>query len=122
MAVVTLGWVALAPLAVLSASPASAVTIGTAQVVPGTLQLQGVSCPSATTCLAVGYTSSFQGVVVPITNGTPGAPQVVPGTALFLAVSCPSVTTCLAVGSDSSFSFGVMVPITNGTVGAAQMV
>ncbi len=122
LAVVALGWATLAPLALLSALPAAAVTLGTAQVVPGALQLQGVSCPSATGCLAVGYNDSFQGVMVPIINGIPGAAQVVPGTGPLNGVSCPSATTCLAVGDDSSFSLGAVVPIINGIPGAAQVV
>ncbi len=54
----------------------------TAQVVPGTAFLDGVACPNATTCEAVGQNGSNppQGVVVPITNGTPGTAQVVSGT------------------------------------------
>jgi hypothetical protein len=44
-------------------------TPGTAQVVPGTAQLFGVSCPSATTCEAVGLDDSYSlGVVVTITD------------------------------------------------------
>ena len=44
-------------------------TPGTAQVVlDASVVLQGVACISTTTCEAVGYNSSFQGVVVTITR------------------------------------------------------
>ncbi len=105
------------------AAPASASTV---QVVPGTFLLEGVACPSATTCVAVGYNSlpitsggpsTPEGVVVPITKGVPGTPQMVPGTFILSGVACSSATTCEAVGSN-----GVVVPITNGTPGTAKTV
>ncbi|HMK63484.1 MAG TPA: hypothetical protein VK386_07680, partial [Acidimicrobiales bacterium] len=64
-----------------SISPASALDPGATQAVPGTVQLFGVACPSATTCEAVGLNSaSNEGVVVTITSGTPGTVQAVSGT------------------------------------------
>jgi hypothetical protein len=96
-------------------------TPGTAQVAPGTFDLYGVACPSATTCEAVGVNASSEGVVVPITNGTPGTGEAVPGTHILQAVACSSSTTCEAVGDNASFT-GVAVPITNGTPGTAQVV
>ena len=105
------------------AAPASA---STAQVVPGTIGLEGVACPSATTCVAVGASASGQGVVVPITHGTPGTPEVVPGTQVLSAIACPSATTCVAVGSNAlnlpENAQGVVVTITNGIPGTPQVV
>ncbi len=94
-------------------------TVSAPQAVSGTnLDLLGVACPTATTCVAVGENASFQGMVVPITNGTPGTAVVVPGTVGLEGVACPSATTCIAVG----FGSGVVVPITNGTPGTPQAV
>ena len=86
------------------------------QTVTGTTQLEGVACPSATTCEAVGYNSTPEGVVVPITSGVPGTPVTVSGTSELLGVACPSATTCEAVGYNSSDE-GVVVPITSGVPG-----
>jgi hypothetical protein len=77
----------------------------TTQVVLGTVRLSSVACRTANTCEAVGYstiTGNAEGVVVPITNGTPGTARVVPGTALLFGVACRSATTCEAVGVNSS--------------------
>jgi uncharacterized repeat protein (TIGR02543 family) len=87
------------------------------QTIPGTTQLEGVACPSATTCEAVGYNSTPEGVVVPITSGVPGSPVTVSGTSELLGVACPSATTCEAVGYNSSDE-GVVVPITSGVPGS----
>jgi hypothetical protein len=96
-------------------------TPGTAQLVPGTNLLWGVSCSSVTTCYAVGTNSAqTEGVVVTTTNGTPGTAQVVPG-ALLYGVACPSATSCVAVGYNASGQ-GVVTTITNGTPGTAQVV
>ncbi len=93
---------------------------GAPQAVPGTVDLFGVACPTATLCEAVGGNSSGQGVVVAITNGTPGSPQAVPGSNELAGVACPSATVCDAVGANSSQ--GVVVAITNGMPGSAQTV
>jgi hypothetical protein len=68
---------------------------GGAQNVAGTDQLDGVTCASATSCLAVGNS-----VVVPITNGTPGTAQAT-GMSSLSGIGCPSAATCYAVGSSS---------------------
>ncbi len=71
--------------------------------------LEGVSCPSATTCVGVGFDSNFEGVT---TEGTDNAgtwtwstEQPVMGsvttTGELTGVSCPSATTCVAVGYGS---------------------
>ena len=71
--------------------------------IAGTELLSGVSCPSATLCLAVGENSdASQGVAVPLDpeTGTVVAGQSVqsiPG--IFMAaVACPSTIRCLGVG------------------------
>ena len=69
------------------AAHASASTV---QVVSGTRAFYDVACPSATICEAVGFNTSGQGVVVPITNGTPGTAQVVGGTGISLAWPVPA--------------------------------
>lgn len=106
----------LTTLAVAAAPAGAAPTVGPPQVVSGTTFLDGVSCSSATACVAVGD----GGVVVPIAGGTPGAAQVVSGIVFIFGVACSSATTCVAVGTNETE--GVMVPITGGTPGAAQAV
>jgi hypothetical protein len=98
--------------------------------VSGTDQLQGVACSSSTTCYAVGYNSSLEGVVVPITSGTPGSAVTVSGTDDLYGVACSSSTTCYAVGYNSSLE-GVVATVAlasptlsttssgNGTVGGS---
>jgi hypothetical protein len=61
--------------------------------------LEGVSCPSTTSCFAVGY-SNFGGLVEhwngwswKITTSPPGSTN-----AALRGVSCPSTTSCFAVG------------------------
>ncbi len=88
-------------------------TPGTVQVVPGAAFLDGVVCPSPTTCEA-----SSQGLLMPITNGIPGIPQVVSG---IEALACASATTCEAVG-ENTLGEEVVMPIKNGTPGTAQVV
>jgi hypothetical protein len=74
---------------------------------------EGVSCPTVTTCVAVGYRNAGQGLEPDGTlaeswNGTVWAIQPTPNPAgfddgQFNAVSCSSATFCMAVGfADSS--------------------
>ena len=103
---------------------ATSAASGAVQSIAGTAQLFDIACPSATTCVAVGFagdvnSGSNEGVVVPITNGTPGTPHVVSGTDELLSVACSSATSCLAIGGGDE---GVLVPITNGIPGSAQVV
>jgi hypothetical protein len=74
----------LVALAVVSAPASASITT---QAVSGSDSLNGVACPSATTCYAVGYNSSPEGVVVPITSGTPGSAVTVSGTDQLLGVA-----------------------------------
>ena len=109
------------------AAPASAqagpVSLST---VSGAVILYGVACPTAATCEAVGANASGQGVVVPITSGTPGTAKVVSSPQdNFLSlegVACPTATTCEAVGFTAFFGNGAVVPITSGNPGTAQVV
>ena len=86
--------------------------------------LNGVACGSATFCVAVGADSG-EGVVVPISGGTPGSAELVSGTVLLSAVTCPTATICIAVGNGQYSEYGntwwdgVVVEITNGVPGQA---
>ncbi len=102
--------------------PAMADSVGTVHAATGTSSLDGVACSSATTCVAVGTSSSSEeGVVVPITKGTPGS--AVPASATFglNAVACASATTCVAVGINSSATKPVVVPIAGDAPGIPQV-
>jgi hypothetical protein len=64
-------------------------------------ELNGVSCPSASLCIAVGlaYTSNSGKNLAEEWNGTTWSEQTIPaGSDTLSAVSCPSVTYCVAVG------------------------
>jgi beta-lactamase family protein/fibronectin type III domain protein len=87
-------------------SPASALPAGPG----GADQLRGVSCPTATACVAVGTDGSGQGEVAvgAMDRGswrwgapTTLAPDLTAGGTL-ASVSCPTATTCVAVGSDAA--------------------
>jgi hypothetical protein len=90
-------------------------------------ELAGVSCPTTTTCVAVGYESrnnTYQSIttVGTLSGGawTWTAQSVVTpdatGYGRLNAVSCPSATSCVAVGYDGSLQSGSNQSIT--TVGA----
>jgi hypothetical protein len=65
--------------------------------------IEGVSCPSATGCIAVGYESTAQSAWSPVSLKWDGSSWVqipVPATGGSLAkLSCRSMTWCMAVGS-----------------------
>jgi len=84
---------------------------GPAETVPGADMLDGVGCANFATCLATGYNTAGQGVVVPIIEGVPGAAQAVPGTTGLGAVSCPSTTYCEVVGGGASDGVAVSVTV-----------
>jgi hypothetical protein len=94
--------------AVLAAGPASAATTWTVQATPreGVLALlRGVSCPSATSCMAVGSGgSNGTGALAEQWNGSTWAALATPkpANALLWAVSCPSVKSCMAVGQGNN--------------------
>jgi hypothetical protein len=62
--------------------------------------LDGVSCPSAAFCVAVGSDESGSGALVETWNGTSWSVTQSPpvGTSVLRAVACPSATFCAAVG------------------------
>jgi hypothetical protein len=83
--------------------------------------LLAVSCPSATSCAAVGFADKGSGQQVTLAerwNGTTWSLQSTPnptGTSIQLtAVSCPSTTACTAVGTFSGTP-GIFAEIWNGS-------
>lgn len=96
--------------------PIVGTTPGAPVAVPGA-SLTAVACQTPTSCTAVGRNpTSYDGVVVPITDGTPGVPVTVPAEPFesSSAIACQSASSCTAVGINSS-NFGVVVPIDDGT-------
>jgi hypothetical protein len=76
--------------------------------------MDGVSCPAANSCIALGGYLAGKQPFIPITeswNGKRWAMQVIPGPprktfASFAALSCPSVRSCVAVGMYQRGAFG----------------
>jgi hypothetical protein len=104
--------------AVWAAAPASAATTWAIQATPNpadavTPVLNGVSCPSTTSCFAVGADNNAVSLVSQTLaehwNGSAWTVQATPnpsgslGTQL-LAVACPSVKSCIAVGQNTGSS------------------
>jgi hypothetical protein len=106
--------------AVVALSPATgAISSGrTVQAIPGTggLGLEGVACPSADLCVAVGENSGRSAGIVVALNPATGAVQHgesvqnVTHKGVLFDLSCPSTTVCLAVGWGASQP-SVAVPI-----------
>jgi hypothetical protein len=103
-----------------TASAATRVVDGAAQVVAGTTVLSGIACHGHDNCIAVG-SDDGEGVVVPITDGVPGTPEPVTVTDSLAGVTCPTKTFCVAVGSgpytnppEPMTIAGYVVPITDG--------
>jgi hypothetical protein len=97
--------------------------------------LEGVSCPSASACTAVGFYATGSGAAVMLAerwNGTVWASQPVAGPSgltspVLYAVSCPSASACTAVGFANKTYGSTIVPATlavrwNGTAWATQSV
>jgi hypothetical protein len=94
----------------------------------------GVACPSATSCMAVGYESTYdpqhfthspeQLAVVPITNGPAGAPQTLAVKGQLEGVACSTAGNCVAVGMSRAVpggpTTGSVVAIRNGVAEPAQ--
>jgi hypothetical protein len=88
------------------------------QTIPGTggVGLEGVACPSANLCVAVGENSGRSaGVAVPLNPATGAmlrgqSVQSVTHKGILFDVACPSTTVCLAVGWGASQP-SVAVPI-----------
>jgi len=88
--------------------------------VPGTSDLESVSCASATVCYAVGLATSArdEAVLVRVVNGQPTSVTRLPDFIGLYGVDCPAATTCYAVGYDNSDDAGAVTTITNGTASA----
>ncbi len=67
--------------------------------VPGSSALSDVSCAGSYWCVAVGQSSSGEGVLVPIGWETPTSPVPVTGTTEFSGASCAPSGFCVAVGA-----------------------
>ena len=103
------------------------------------LTLSAITCPSTSTCIAVGdedvsYMGSNPifsvGVVLTITNGTLGAAQESvppdpwmgsPNELFLYGVACTKVSSCVAVGNTDAYN-GVVVPIKNGEPGLEKVI
>ena len=117
------GVLALATFGLLASGtpPAGASTSPT--LVPGTVTLEGLACPTKRLCIAVGYADNAQTISLPrlltITKGTPNQVQNLPGLGSLSGVACWTSTNCVAVGdnSDGNTNKGEIVPITRGHAG-----
>jgi large repetitive protein len=119
-------------------SSSGQLTVGTAQNVPGSTQLEGIACPTSATCVAVGNVpvpsppappdEGSNGVVVPIAISGSGALSL--GTvatasdALGLdGIACPTPTSCVGVGTGLAPLGGEVVSIgldSSGQVSVSQ--
>lgn len=95
---------------------------GNAQRDPASVELDGVACPSAGRCVAVGGfapSHAHIGVVASIDDGVLGPIHRVPAAAFFSSVACPTSTTCEALGNTREGPHtparGLLETITNGT-------
>ncbi len=85
--------------------------------VPGTSDLESVSCTTGTTCYAVGLATSDldEAVLVKIVNGPSDIRRTdLPAFIGLYGIACPSATTCYAVGYDNSGDAGAVTTITDG--------
>lgn len=89
---------------------------GAIRTVPGTSNLESVSCATATQCYAVGLgpSNADEGVLVSIVDGRPTAVTPLPALMGLYGISCPSASTCYAVGYDSSTDADAVITITDG--------
>jgi hypothetical protein len=67
----------------------------------GSVELTSVSCPGATSCVAVGWGTSDLTTFAAEWSGTSWTTLTTPSEGVLTGISCPSVTECIAVGSDS---------------------
>jgi hypothetical protein len=88
------------------------------QTPAGMAEMFGISCPSVTTCYAVGFSPGPPGpggIMVTTDGGTSWSEQTV-GTTALSSVACPSTTVCYAVGGPySTTPPGEILETTNGT-------
>jgi hypothetical protein len=89
--------------------------VSSVNFVPSVLDLEGVACGSASSCVAVGELDSSAGVL-PISGGTPGTVQSVSGLYALSAVACESATDCWSAGTGPDGP--QLVPISGGVAGS----
>jgi hypothetical protein len=88
--------------------------------VPGTSDLESVSCTTTSRCYAVGLATSDldEAVLVTLTDGRPVSVTDLPAFIGLYGIACPSASTCYAVGYDNSGNAGAVTTITNGQASA----
>jgi hypothetical protein len=91
-----------------------------AVAVPGTSNLESVSCPTSTTCWAVGLatSNSDQATLVKIVSGRPVSTQRLSAFYALYGIDCPTANKCEAVGYDTEDIADAVTTITNGNAGA----
>ena len=91
-----------------------------AVVVPGTSNLESISCPMSTTCWAVGLATvnSDQAALVKIVNGRPTSVQRLSAFYALYGIDCPTADSCEAVGYDTEDIADAVTTISNGVAGA----
>jgi hypothetical protein len=79
--------------------------VGTMATIGGSFNGASLSCLSATTCVAAGYTrsgSTITNAAVAIVGGKPGTPKNYAGNFGLRSVACASASGCYAVGASST--------------------
>lgn len=83
---------------------------GRTQVVPGTLSITQVTCPSASRCLAIGQTFEGGSGIIPVTDGAVGSLQVVrdskpDGIPSALGyIGCATATRCVGTAASATMA------------------
>ena len=87
---------------------------------PGSSNLESISCPTSTTCWAVGLATvnSDQAVLVKIVNGRPTSVQRLSAFYALYGIDCPTAATCEAVDYDTEDIADAVTTISNGVAGA----
>lgn len=91
-----------------------------AVAVPGTSDLESVSCVNPAQCYAVGLGPSDddEGVLVSIVSGRPVTTTPLPAFIGLYGIACPTQGTCYGVGYDNSDDADAVTTITNGKASA----
>jgi hypothetical protein len=89
---------------------------GATTLVPGSFELDMIDCPTATTCVAAGGTSSERGVVVTLDKGKPSGVSNVPSAYELGGIGCTSADTCYAVGGKYRTTTSEVITVSNGAV------
>jgi hypothetical protein len=92
--------------------------------VPGSSNLESVSCPATHVCWAAGLATvgTDQAVLVKVVNGQPESVRRVPSFYGLYGISCPAEASCEAVGYDTSDIADAVTTITNGKPGPPAQV